>query len=220
MAQTEINSLFTSGGLPATDIGIITPGYPSVRIWEVTGAIQTLIIGSPSGSGQNIDGIMAEIATGSPAIKDGFYTFLFTNLIGYDQTKKYLIRADGGPSLPNADRYQTAAIEPNVWDDQLAPDHQITGSTGLALSQIKADTTQLFLDVSAVDDIVTLLLKYDTNRTKIDDIAKTLTIYDDDCTTVLRVFQLLDQNGNPSTDSVCERKPTATGPGDNKPVCP
>jgi len=60
----------------------------------------------------------------------------------------------------------------------------------------------------------------DTNRTKIDDVAKTLTVYDDDCTTVLRVFQLLDQNGNPSTDSVCERKPTSTGPGDNKPVCP
>lgn len=226
MTQIEINSLFTNGGIPATGIGSGSPsGFPSVRIWEVSGNVQTLIIGAPAGIGQNTDGIMAEIITNSPATGDGFYTFLFTDLIGYDATKKYLIRSDGGPTLPDGDRYQTASIDPieeniirGVWDEQLTPDHQIVGSAGLTLSQIKADTTQLFLDVASVKSIVDIILKYDTNRTKINDVNKTLTVYDDDCTTVLRVFNLLDQNGNPSTDSVCERKPVVAN--DGKPVCP
>lgn len=226
MAQIEINSLFTNNGIPATDIGTLTPGYPSIRIWEINGNISTLIVGAPSGIGQNTDGVMIEVTdNGSPATKDGFYSFLFTDIIGYDPTKKYLIRTDGGPSLPNNERYQTAEIDPieetiinGVWDEQLAPDHQIVGSAGLTLSQIKADTTQLFLDIAAVNDLVNLLLKYDTNRTKIDEVNKTLTVYDDDCTTVLRVFQLLDQTGTPSITSVCERKPITAN--DGKPVCP
>lgn len=213
MSQTEINSLFTAGGIPASGL------VPTVRIWEVDGTLQTLIVGSPSGTGQNTDGIMSEIETGSPVVQDGFYTFLFTNLIGYDQTKKYLIRTDGGASLPDADRYQVAEIVPNTLDNQLTPNHIIPGSAGYTLSQIKADTTQLFLDIAAIDDLVTLLLKFDTNRTKIDETAKTLTVYDDDCLTVLRVFQLLDQGGAPSTTSVCERKPIAGGT-DGKAVCP
>lgn len=224
MAQIEINSLFANRGVPAIDIATATPGYPTVRVWEVSGAVQTLIVGAPNGTGQNTDGIMAEIVgDGSPIRKDGFYTLLFTDTIGYDPSKKYLVRSDGGTSLPDADRYQTAEIDPiedaitkGVWDVDRT-EHLGTDSTGLALSQIKADTTQLFLDLDAINDLVTLLLKYDTNRTKIDETAKTLTIYDDDCTTVLRVFELLDQWGVPSTDSVCERKPISAS--DGKPVC-
>jgi len=220
MAQIEINSLFANSGVPATNIAAATPGYPTVRIWEVNGAVQTLIVGSPTGTGQSTDGIMTEIDDGgSPETKDGFYTFLFTDTIGYDSTKKYLIRSYGGTSLPAADRYQTAEINPieeAIWDVDRTG-HLGTNTTGLALSQIKADTTQLFLDVAAVNTLVSLLLKYDTNRTKIDDTAKTLTVYDNDCTTVLRVFQLLDQYGTPSTDSVCERKPITAS--DGKPVC-
>jgi len=220
MAQIEVNSLFTEDGVPKTGLS------PTVRIWEVDGAVQTLVVGSPSGSGQNTDGAMSEIFTsGSPATSDGFYTFLFTDLIGYDPTKKYLIRTDGTATLQNTDRYQSGAIDPieetiinGVWDEELSPDHLNAGSAGLIVSQIKADTTNLFLDIAAVNDLVTLLLKYDTNRTKIDDSAKTLTVYDDDCTTILRVFSLLYQNGNASTDSVCERKPIASS--DGKPVCP
>jgi len=224
MAQIEINSIFANNGLPATDIATVTPGYPKVRIWEVNGAVQTLIVGAPGGSGQSTDGIMSEIDDGgSPLGKDGFYTFLFTDTIGYDPMKKYLVRSDGGSSLPNTDRYQSAEINPfeetiidGVWDEDRT-EHLGIGSTGLALNQIKADTTQLFLDIDAVKDVVDLILKFDTNRTKIDDIAKTLTVYDDDCTTVLRVFHLFDQYGTLSTDSVCERKPTAAT--DGKPTC-
>jgi hypothetical protein len=224
MAQIEINSLFANNGVPATNIAAATPGYPTVRVWEVNGAVQTLIVGAPSGTGQSTDGIMLEIDDGgSPETKDGFYTFLFTDTIGYDPTKKYLVRSYGGTSLPAADRYQTAEINPieetiinGVWDEDRT-EHLGTNSTGLALNQIKADTTQLFLDLDTVNDLVTLLLKFDTNRTKINDTAKTLTVYDNDCTTVLRVFRLLDQNGIPSTDSVCERRPITAS--DGKPVC-
>jgi len=220
MAQIEINSLFTTNGIPTSGLS------PTIRIWEVAGAVQTIIVGFPTGTGQPTDGAMSEIFdTGSPPISDGFYTFLFTDTIGYDATKKYLIRTDGGASLPDGDRYQTGEIDPieeaiinGVWDEVLAPDHLDTGSAGLILSEVKADTTSLSLDVSDVNDLVTLLLKYDTNRTKIDDTNKTLIIYDDDCTTVLRTFQLLDQTGTPSTDSVCERKPISSS--DGKPVCP
>jgi hypothetical protein len=225
MAQIEINSLFANAGVPATDIALTDPGYPTARIWEVAGAVQTLIVGAPGGTGQSTDGVMSEITDGgSPAGKDGFYTFLFTDLIGYDPTKKYLVRTDGGPSIGVTDRYQSTEINPfeetiidGVWDEDRT-EHLGINSTGLALNQIKADTTQLFLDVAAVDSLVGLLLKYDTNRTKIDETAKTLTIYDDDCTTVLRVFELLDQFGIPSTDSVCERKPISAT--DGKVVCP
>lgn len=219
MAQIEINSLFTTNGIPTSGLS------PTIRIWEVSGAVQNIIVGFPSGSGQTVDGAMLEIFdSGSPPVSDGFYTFLFTDTIGYDPTKKYLIRTDGGVSLPDTDRFQTGDIDPieeaiinGVWDESLAPDHLAVGSAGLTLAQIKADTTSLTLDVGDVNDLVSLLLKFDTNRTKIDDSAKTLTIYDDDCTTVLRVFQLLDQNGLPSTESVCERKPISAT--DGKPVC-
>ncbi len=220
MAEIEINSLFTNAGQPTAGLS------PTIRIWEVTGLTQTLIIGSPGGSGQNTDGLMTEIVdSGSPANSDGFYTFLFTDLIGYDPLKKYLIRTDGTVTLPLADRYQSGSIDPieetiinGVWDEQISPDHLGVGSAGLLLSEIKADTTSLFLDINDVNTLVTTLLKYDTNRTKIDPIANTLTVYDDDCSTILRVFQLLDQTGNPSTTSVCERKPIIAN--DGKPVCP
>jgi len=220
MAQIEINSLFTENGLPKTGLS------PTVRIWLVEGAVQTLIVGTPVGTGQNTDGMMSEIFDNDlPPQSDGFYTFLFTDTIGYDPTKKYLIRTDGSAALSDTDRYQSGSIDPieetiinGVWDEEISPDHLGVGSAGLIISQIKADTTSLFLDIGAVNDLVTLLLKYDTNRTKVDDAAKTLTVYDDDCVTILRVFSLLDQNGVPSTDSVCERKPVAATDGQG--VCP
>jgi len=104
-----------------------------------------------------------------------------------------------------------------VWDESVT-DHLSAGSTGLMLSQTKANTDQLFLDVAAVQSIVDLILKYDTNRTKIDTVNNEMIIYDDDCTTVLRRFKLLDSSGVPSTYELCERKPIAASDGHS--VCP
>jgi len=208
MAQTEINSMFTNAGVPATGL------TPTVRIWEIDGILQTLIVGAPDGTGQNTDGNMIEIkGNGSPGTGDGFYTFLFDIGVGYDQTKKYLIRADGGAILPDTDRYQIADIEPNVFDEPMA-DHIIPDTTGETLNQ----NNQLLIDVENVRLITSLILKYETGRTKIDKVAMTLTVYDTNCVDILRVFSLLDSSGNPSIDEVCERKPISAT--DGVPVCP
>lgn len=229
MAQIEINSFFTKGGVPATDIDNSNPiggkNYPLIRVWEITGSVYTLIVGDTIGSGQNVDGTMVPVI--DTGVEDGFYTFLFTDTIGYDETKKYLVRTDAGPSVPTQERYQAAQVDSNtidataiadaVWDEQ-ASDHLGVGTTGLHLSQTKANTDQLFLDVASVQSIVDLILKYDTNRTKIIPSTNELIVYDDDCTTILRKFSLLDSSGTPSTTEVCERKPVAASDGQS--VCP
>lgn len=229
MAEIEINSFFTKGGHPAVDIDNNNPiggrNYPLIRIWEVAGATHTLIIGDTAGTGSAVDGTMVPVTT--TGIEDGFYSFLFTTAVGYDAAKKYLVRADGGPSLPQHERYQVAQVDSDaldasaiadaVWDEPVT-DHLGVGSTGLNISQTKANTDQLFLDVAAVQSIVNLILKYDTNRTNIDTVNNEMIVYDDDCTTVLRRFKLLDSTGTPSTDEVCERKPIAASDGHS--VCP
>lgn len=56
-------------------------------------------------------------------------------------------------------------------------------------------------------DIVKRALKVLKNRTKIDTTADTLTVYDDDGTTPLYVFNLKDKNGAASGESPFERVP-------------
>lgn len=225
MALIEINSFFTRNGIPATDIDNLNPhpdglNYPRVRIWKVSGSTTQLIIGDPTGSGQQTDGIMVPVVD---TVEDGFYTYVFDDNHGYDTSAKYLVRVDGGPSLADTERYQVSEIDPienniidGVWDEQIT-NHLSLGSTGLTLSQIKANTDLLYLNVTDVLNIVKTILKYDTNRTKIDTVANVMIIYDDDCVTELRRFELLDATGAPNSDSVCERKPIAAT--DNKPVC-
>lgn len=225
MASIEITSFFTNAGSPALSINTDTPGYPKVQIFEINGTTSTIIVGAPSGTGSNTDGV--QTASGA-----GFYTFVFTDLIGYNESKKYLVRVDGGPSLPATDRFQSGSVEPalsaadvqnvaqetsaTVWNETLGT-FTTPGSVGYAINQIRANTEQLALDVIDVTALLNLLLKYETNRTRIDTTAKTLTVYDDDCATVLRVFQLRDSFGNASTDQVCERLPIAAT--DGKAVC-
>ena len=51
------------------------------------------------------------------------------------------------------------------------------------------------------------ILKYSANRTKIDKIAKTLTVFDDNGTTPIKVFDLKDFNGVASITEIAERAP-------------
>lgn len=231
MAHVEVTSFFTRGGTPAIGINGFNPApdgnnYPLVRIWDITDGIYNLVVGAPNGSGSNQDELMSEVVDGA---SDGFYLYLFDTTDGYDDTLRYLVRSDGGPTLPEAERYQVATIEPDlvvgvdvdsiadaVWDET-NNDHLLPGSTGLALAQTKANTEQLLLDTNDIETLLSVIMKYDTNRTKIDPSAKTLTVYDDNCTDVLRVFNLYDQNGNPSVDSVCERVPVDAT--DGQPTC-
>lgn len=233
MAEIVISSYFENSSGPVTGLS------PTIRIWEVNATGDILVVGTPCGTGSASDGAMLEVEDcGSPAsTQDGFYRFVFADTIGYDPTKSYVVRVDGGVALQTRFRYQTSQISPvdafsiegiadAVWDEPRA-DHLNPGSTGEALSQIKAETTdiidKLYLDADSVLEVVQLLLKMEAGRTKIDPVANTLTVYDEDCTTVLRVFNLLDSTGAPSVVDVCERVPVVKGPSDGTTItdtCP
>jgi hypothetical protein len=224
MAYTEINTFFTRGGLPATNIYDLNPHYdgktyPRLRIWEINGTVFDLVVGDVHGSSQPTDGIMSPVVDSSE--KDGFYSFLFTTAIGFDKAKKYLVRVDGGSSLPPGERYQVASIDPvgataitsgdianivdAVWDEPMST-HLQTGTSGAYANEVHADVQQVRIDLTSALSLVRTLMKYEQNRTKIDKNAKTLTIYDDDGVTPLKVFDLKDSTGSPSVTEVCERR--------------
>lgn len=226
MAEILITSFFTRNGAPANDIETVTPGFPLVRIWEV-------VDGTAGGDAFIGQFIMSAMEDG--ANDDGFYKYEFATINGYDATKSYVIRTDGGSSLSSHEQFQTAQLAPQVspdtiadavWDEPKA-EHLLVGSTGEALSQIKADTTdmldKLYLDADSVLEVVQLLLKMEAGRTKIDPGTNTMTVFDEDCVTVLRTFQLLDSTGTPSVSEICERKPIVKGTNDNTTItdiCP
>lgn len=179
-----IASFFTNNGSPATGLNA------TIRIWEITPSSSTLIVN---------DAAMTEIG-------DGFYRYEFTS---YDPSNEYLFRTDGGASLPIFERYQKSSNRNSaseVWNAQTS-NYVSTGTFGLQSNEISADTTALRIDVTAALSVLDILLKYESNRTRVDPTAKTLTIFDDDGTTVLQVFDLKDENGNPSADCVYERDP-------------
>jgi len=74
-------------------------------------------------------------------------------------------------------------------------------------SDILIDTAQLLSSLSLALDILNTILKYSANRTKIDRNEKTLTIYDDDGTTPIKIFQLKDFDGVASITEISERMP-------------
>ena len=185
-------------GNPATGL------TPVLLIYSLTGTSETLVVPSAN---------MTEVG-------NGFYQYNFTT---YDPTQEYVFRIDGGATLSNNVRWQAGSIQvatltdttqqsiaTNVWS-ATSSSYTTTGTTGLLLNQIGANTVaianNLYVNANSVLDIVNLIVKYDTNRTKIDPVAMTLTVYDDDCTTPLRTFQLLDTTGAPSITQVAERKP-------------
>jgi hypothetical protein len=231
-----ITSFFTNNGIPAIGLS------PSIRIWEINSG-NTLVIGFPegthdSGNGIGTDGTMLEIYDNTVGIpgsgplppsgsRDGFYKFEFTEAMGFDELKTYLVRCDGGSSLNTTERYQISQIDPSqnvesIADSILnapATNHLVVGSIGEKINYTHSNTEQLALSVLDVQQLIELLMKYETNRTKIDPVNQTLTVYDDDCTTPLRTFKLLDSNGIPSVSEVCERIPQASGTSDGQTVC-
>ena len=99
-----------------------------------------------------------------------------------------------------------------------------TGSPGVNLIQntnidnieIKIDNMQtdidaIQIDISNMGAFVDDLIKYQRNRSLIDPVNFTLTIFDDDGTTPLTVFDLKDENGVASCTSVFERIPRVLG---------
>lgn len=83
------------------------------------------------------------------------------------------------------------------------------GDFVLHIEAVNADPTDLIDEITSttVTDSLTALLKYQTNRTKIDATTSTLTIYDNDKITPLHVFYLKDSTGALSTTQIVERTP-------------
>lgn len=218
MAEVIITSFFTNNGAPAINI---VGGYPQIHIWQIN-----------SGTGVDVYNgsfLMTQV-TDSGGDKDGFYKYTYTDIAGFDSLLTYVFRTDGGPTLSAGERYQSTQVDPiqvggnvadQVWNEVMAS-HLIAGTTGETLAQTNANTVaianNLFLNPNSVLDLCQLLVQLETNRTKIDPVAKTLTIYENDCVTPLRVFSLLDTTGTPSITEVAERKPISAN--DGQPICP
>lgn len=241
MAEIIISSYFENTSGPVLGLS------PTVRIWEVTASGENLVVGSTCGSGQNTDGVMVEMgACGSPVTEqDGFYRFTFADTIGYDPTKSYVVRVDGGGALATQFRYQTESITPAdavsaqfiedaVWDAAAAnhvggSPETMGGLQNLSTDVFNSIETVRTNDIPALFNLMDLVRKYSTNRTKINSTNNTLTIYDDDCVTPLRIFRLLDSTGTPSVAEVCERtsidgavdgsSPTGSTGDDGFPTC-
>jgi hypothetical protein len=203
-----ITSFFTYNSSPATGLNPL----PTINIWSVNGTTSTQVISGES---------LLEIG-------DGFYQFYF---VTYDPTQMYVFRVDGGSTYTNdvSERYQSGSIQvatledtqvtdisDSVWNS-VSSNYTTSGTMGMLENQIGANTVaianNLYVNANSVLDIVNLIVKYNTNRTKIDPASMTLTVYDDDCITPLRTFQLLDTNGAPSITQVAERTPISATDG-------
>lgn len=172
-----ITAFFTKNNVPKT--GLI----PTIKIWEITSISNTLIV---NGS------VLSEIG-------DGFYKYIFNS---YDDAKNYIFMVDGGTSLGGSERYSISGNESyseditnSVWNEQ-ASLHDTAGTMG-----------SLQNDIGDALVIVNEILKFDRNRTKIDKINKTLTVYDNDGTTPIRVFDLKNDSGVSSITEIFERIP-------------
>lgn len=189
MANKIITVHFTINGNATTGL------TPTIDIYE-------LDITNPS---TNTHVVVAGAAT---EVGLGWYRYDF---ITYNPAKNYVYTFDGGSALQNFERFKIGGnesyveeIAPAVWEEQTT-DHLNSGTTGLALTNIKSDTASVMVSQSAITLLIELLLKYERNRTRIDIPTATLTIYDNDNITPLTTFSLKDHMGNPSVAEVCER---------------
>jgi len=246
MADIIINSYFTQpNGFPALGL---SPTIRIWEVNEagqdliIGSPIGTNDPGPPGGStipgpGAGNDGVLLEITDGSE--QDGFYKYTFDQVNGLDITKTYLARVDAGPTLPVPLRFQIVRFDPSnfvdletipqaVWGADPTDYPAGTTTMGGVVNQtydFSFDSNQVINEIKTVDlpailALLDIVRKYDTNRTRIDPVTHTLTIFDDDCITPLRVFKLLDHEGDPTVTNVCERNPqNSLGTTDGFPTC-
>lgn len=191
---------FTRDGEPATDIHTATPGFPTITIHDI-GADSTIV-----------DDVAMTPGNG---INDGLYKYDFTEGNGFDNTKSYKCTFDGGISITlNTERYLDGTIEPNHDNELLTGQSTIeskidTIDTEVGIIDGKIDTINT--DVDDVLTATTYLRKFESNRTQVDVTTGELIVYDDDCSTILWKFRLLDENGQPDVQSIAERLPITGG---------
>ena len=115
----KLISYFSNNFVPATGL------TPTIDAWES-------------------DGTQIITAATMTESDGGFYYYEFS---GYDDTKDYGFRADGGATLPSNERYVTASNDLN----------QVTTATTSITSDIasvQGDVTQLGTDLNAVSELV------------------------------------------------------------------
>lgn len=118
-----------------------------------------------------------------------------------------------GSSLTKQDVRDAMALTSNLppsndsIDKKLDDIKTIGQSSATVLTDIQGRITTLDMRSQNIKELVEILLKYSRNRTRVDKTNNTLTVFDDDTLTPLRVFDLLDQSGNPSTEDISERIP-------------
>jgi len=94
--------------------------------------------------------------------------------------------------------------------------NMIVGSIDSQVSLLDTKLDIITVDVSNILLVVDEILKYHKNRTLIDETAFTLTVYDDDQITPIRVYDLKDENGISSITSIFERIPALGNPFSNE----
>jgi len=174
-----IGSFFTKDGIPQGSLSA------KITILEITPTTNTVVINNA-----NMTAISQDV---------GWYKF---NFVAYDSAKNYLIKTDGGNTLNGDDRYQFSGnesfaedISDFVWDEAAA-DHTTSGSMG----ELQNNNSSMITTLAEI-------LKYHKNRTKIDSNNSTLTVYDNDGITPIRVFDLRDDSGTLSITEIFERDP-------------
>lgn len=125
-------------------------------------------------------------------IGSGLYKYEFAS---HDPSKEYVTLVDAGSNIHPHERFHTEDIPRSVWAESLSSNN-IPGSMGSAINV-----------VSDIDMMVNTLLDYAENRTFIDPVNNTMTIYADDGVTPIKIFNLKDENGQPSITCVFERVP-------------
>lgn len=191
MANKIITGHFIRCGQPATGL------TPTINIWQldpINPLIYTQVV---------TNGSLTELFA-------GWYRYDFAT---YDYGKSYIFTIDGGSTLSPCERYQYGANESyeediafEVWEENNLA-HLNINTTGLVLNQIKADTTAIVLNEVAIFNLLTYVRKLLSNRNRIDQVANTLILYDDDKLTPLLVFDLKDFGGLPSINPIAERTP-------------
>lgn len=187
--QESSHTLNVFGGILLVDGGgdpfVDTIGTFSIRI-NYSQPVQAITVSTSGGGGGS--GASAE------AVRDAVWGASLSN---------YHPTSAGGVvrSLPSA-----GAIADAVWDEDVTS-HQGANSAALTLQQVNANVSTTAVTLISVAEMVSTILKYDRNRTKIDAITMRLTIYDDDGVTPLRVFSLRDRTGQPSIVESMERIP-------------
>lgn len=192
MAIKTLTAHFTTNGYPQTGL------TPTITIHQITSTTYATVVDHES-----------VIELGS-----GWYFYRFTT---YDPRGSYVFMFDGGVSMSAYERFKVGGnegyvedISSEVWNEN-AIAHAAPDTTGLMLNQIKADTASVMVSDVAMSAMLTTLLKFERNRTKIDMANAQLIIFDDDCVTPIATFDLKDFNGMPSVTEVCERIPTTCG---------